>query len=102
MGGVYFILINAFIEEYFWRWFIYRQREVLVSQSIAVFLAALLFTIHHTLGLIILTNWFVTVLGTLAVFIAGVVWSEYYRRYRSIWSNYFSHVIADLALHVVA
>lgn len=100
--GVYFILINALIEEYFWRWFIYRQCEVLLSQSTAVFFSALLFTIHHTIGLIILTNGFVTVLDTLAVFIAGVVWSEYYRRYRSIWSNYFSHAIADLALHVVA
>ena len=101
-GGAYFILINALIEEYFWRWFIYSRCEDLVSSKIAVFLSAVFFTLHHTIGLIVFTNLRVTLVGTIAVFVAGVLWSEYYRRYRSIWGNYFSHAIADLALHIVA
>ncbi|MBD2420793.1 CPBP family intramembrane metalloprotease [Anabaena cylindrica FACHB-243] len=102
LGGAYFILINALIEEYFWRWFVYSRCEELVSGRTAVFLAALFFTIHHTIGLAVFTDWRMVLLGSLFVFVAGVVWSECYRRYRSIWSNYFSHLIADLALHIVA
>ena len=100
--GAYFIFINALIEEYFWRWFIYSRCEELVKSKLAVWLTALFFTLHHTIGLAVFTNWQITLIGSLAVFIAGIVWSEYYRRYRSLWSNYFSHVIADLALHIVA
>ncbi len=102
LGAAYFILINALIEEYFWRWFIYSRYEKLVSSQLAVFLTAFCFTLHHTIALAIFTDWRIALISSLAVFIAGIVWSEYYRRYRSIWSNYFSHAIADLALHMVA
>jgi hypothetical protein len=102
LGGIYFLLINSLIEEYFWRWFIYSRCEELVTGKTAVFLAALFFTLHHVICLAAFTDWRVVVVGSLAVFGAGVVWSEYYRRYRSIWSNYFSHAIADLAIHIVA
>ena len=102
VSGVYFILINALIEEYFWRWFVYSRCEELKSGKAAVVISALFFTLHHTIGLATFTNWRVALIGSLAVFIAGIIWSEYYRRYRSIWSNYFSHAIADLALYIVA
>ena len=93
---------SSLIEEYFWRWFVYSRCEKLVSGKIAVFLTALFFTLHHTIGLTAFTDWRTALVGSLAVLIAGIIWSEYYRRYRSIWSNYFSHAIADLALHIVA
>ena len=102
LGGIYFSFINAMIEEYFWRWFVYSRFEEVVDSQLAVFLTAFFFTLHHTIALAIFTNWQVALIGSLAVFIAGVIWSEYYRRYRSIWSNYFSHAIADIALHIVA
>jgi uncharacterized protein len=102
MGGVYFTLINALIEEYFWRWFIYSRCREIVSDRLAVVLSAGFFTIHHTISLAIFTDWRTTMVGTLAVFAAGVIWAEYYRRYRSVWSNYLSHAMADLALHIAA
>lgn len=101
-GGAYFILINALIEEYFWRWFIYSRWEELVSDKFAVLLSALSFTLHHAIGLAAFVDWRVVTVASLAVFVAGAVWSEYYRRYRLIWCNYFSHAIADLALYIVA
>jgi uncharacterized protein len=102
VGGVYFTLINALIEEYFWRWFIYSRLREVVSDIWAVVVSAVFFTMHHTISLAVFTDWRVTVVGTLAVFAAGVIWAEYYRRYRSVWSNYLSHAMADLALHIAA
>ncbi len=101
-GGFYFIFVNALIEEYFWRWFIFSRCEEVVPGKVAVLFSALFFMVHHTIGLAVLTNWRVALVGSLAVFVAGALWSEYFRRHRSIWSNYFSHAIADLALHFVA
>ena len=102
VGCIYFALINSLIEEYLWRWFIYRRCEELVSQRVAVFLAAFFFTLHHIIVLAFYVDWRMVVLGTLAVFVAGVVWSECYRRYRSIWSSYLSHSMAGLAIYIAA
>ncbi|KAI9134962.1 CPBP family intramembrane glutamic endopeptidase [Acaryochloris sp. CCMEE 5410] len=98
LSSIYFVLINSLIEEYVWRWFIYRRCEELVPKRVAVLLAAFFFTLHHTIGLTFYVEGQMVVFGTVAVFIAGVIWSECYRRYRSIWSCYLSHAMADLAI----
>jgi hypothetical protein len=102
VSAFYFTFINAFIEEYIWRWFVYRQCEVLLPAIAAVGLAALCFTLHHTIALVAYTgNWLVVVLGSLGVFMAGALWSWCYLTYRSLWSGYVSHLLADLALAIV-
>jgi uncharacterized protein len=102
LSGIYFTFGNALIEEYVWRWFVYRRCEELAPVRVAIPLSALFFTVHHTIGLAVFTDWKVVLVGSLAVFGAGVIWSTYYYRYRSVWSPYFSHAIADIALHIVA
>jgi uncharacterized protein len=101
-GAVYFTLINSLIEEYVWRWFVGHQCQILVPGKAAIFLSALLFTLHHIIVLVAYTDGRTVALGSLGVFIAGSVWSWCYLRYRSIWPSYLSHVLADLALAIVA
>jgi membrane protease YdiL (CAAX protease family) len=101
--AVYFTFVNALVEEYIWRWFVYRKCEVLVPGVWAVALAALCFTLHHIVSLFGFTgNWGVTVLGSIGVLIAGAVWSWCYLRYQSLWICYISHALADLAIAIVA
>lgn len=99
---IYLIVINSLVEEYLWRWFVYRRCEELVSSQASVFLSAFLFTLHHIIVLAYYFNWQVVIVGTIAVFCAGVVWAECYRKYRSIWSSYLSHAIAVMAICIVA
>jgi hypothetical protein len=102
VGAFYFTFINSLVEEYIWRWFVYRQCEVLLSGIFAVCLAALCFTLHHIIALAAYTgNGLVVVLSSLGVFIAGAVWSWCYLTYRSLWSCYVSHLLADLAIALV-
>ena len=101
-GALYWTVVNALLEEYVWRWFVYRQCRVLLPRVGAILLAALCFTLHHSLILIAYTNWPVTILGSTAVFLAGAIWSGCYLRYRSLWVGYISHAFADLALAIVA
>jgi len=101
-GALYFTFINALIEEYVWRWFVYKKCEVLVSGTKAVLLAAMLFTLHHIIALAAYTaDWGVVILGSVGVFIAGAVWSWCYLTYRTLWSSYISHILADLAIAIV-
>ncbi|MBD2006109.1 MULTISPECIES: CPBP family intramembrane glutamic endopeptidase [Cyanophyceae] len=102
IGAFYFTVINSLIEEYIWRWFVYRKCEVLLPGIGAVYLAALFFTLHHIIALAgYIGNGLVVVLGSLGVFIAGAVWSWCYLTYRSLWSCYISHLLADLAIALV-
>ena len=96
--AVYATLINALIEEYVYRWFIFRQWAQITSARIAVVLAAVCFTIHHVIALKVQFGWTATILGSLGVFIGGLVWSWMYARYRSIWPCYVSHAIVDVAV----
>ena len=98
----YFVLINSLIEEFIWRWFVYKKCEILIPGKAAIFLSALFFTLHHTIVLAAYTNWHGVILGSLAVFAAGAIWSWCYLTYRSLWASYISHAIADLALAIIA
>jgi len=100
--AVYFTFVNALVEEYIWRWFVYRKCEALVSGGWAIALAALCFTLHHVISLFGFTgNWSITVLGSIGVFVAGAIWSGCYLRYQSLWICYISHAWADLAIAIV-
>jgi len=102
--AIYISSVNAIIEEFVWRWFVFRRCEELLSRGhgiVAVLLSALLFTVHHVFALAAQFGWEVTLLGSLGVFIGGAVWSWCYLRFRSIWPGYVSHAIVDVAIFAV-
>jgi membrane protease YdiL (CAAX protease family) len=96
--AVYTCVLNSLLEEYVWRWFVFRRFEVLVPRSAAVVLAALAFTLHHALLLASQFGAELCALGSVAVFVAGVTWSWLFSRTRSIWSGWLSHALVDIAV----
>lgn len=101
--GTFQTLVNSFIEEYVWRWFVYQKCEQLVSKNMAVYLSALFFTIHHIILMVAYTSdWWAISVGTLAVFIAGIIWARCFRIDRSLLPSYLSHLAADLALQIIS
>ena len=95
--AVYIALVNALLEEYVWRWFVFRQLERLVRPALAVPLAALFFTLHHILVFGVQLGPQIAVLGSIGVFVGGCIWSWLYARWRSVWPAWVSHVIVDVA-----
>ncbi len=100
-AAVYVVLINAAIEEYVWRWFVFGQCERLAPGFSAVLLSAALFTVHHVVALRAYVGWDVTLVSCAGLLIGATVWSTLYWRYRSIWPGYVSHICADIAVYVV-
>ncbi len=94
----YLTFFNSLLEEYVWRWFVFRRSEEFAGSRPAVFLSALLFMIHHTVALSIQFGWVITFLGSLGVVLAALIWSACYLRYRSIWPGFISHIFADAAI----
>lgn len=101
-SALYFTFINAFLEEYIWRWFVYRHCAALIPGIGAICLAALCFTLHHTIALAAYTeNGWVVILGSLGVFGAGAIWSWCYLTSGSLWACYISHLLADVAIALI-
>ncbi len=95
---VYLTFVNSLLEEYVWRWFVFRKCETLVVGGAAVLCSALFFTIHHVFALKAQMGWTPTLLGSAGVFIGGAVWSWCYLKFRSVWPGFVSHLIVDAAV----
>lgn len=101
-SALYFTFINSFLEEYIWRWFVYRHCAALIPGLGAIFLAAICFTLHHTIALAAYTgSGWVVLFGSLGVLIAGAVWSWCYLTSGSLWACYISHLVADVAIALI-
>ena len=101
--GTFQTLVNSFIEEYVWRWFVFQKCEVIVGKRVAVWLSALFFTLHHVILLLAYCNDLKLVaIGSIAVFLAGVIWARCFSIYRSLIPCYISHLAADLALQIIS
>ena len=100
-SAVWWVTFNSLVEEYVWRWFVFRKFEVLLGGKLAVLAAALAFTAHHVIVLMAQFDWPIALLGSFGVFVGGAIWSWLYLRYRSIWPGYVSHAIADAAIFII-
>lgn len=101
LGAVYWITANSLMEEYVWRWFVFRQGEKLLGSKGGLAISALGFTAHHVVALAAQFSWPIALLGSLGVCTGGAAWSWLYLRYRSIWPGYLSHAIVDIPIFVI-
>jgi len=92
---------NALMEEFVWRWFVYRQCAALMPSALAVLAAAALFTVHHTAALCVQATAASVLLGSLGVFLGGLIWSWMYQRYQSIWPGFVCHILADAGMFAI-
>ena len=103
--------INALLEEYVWRWFVYSKWFELfdgmkgpvkaVAIPGAIVLAGLCFMLHHTIAMSLYFDWQVNAMASLGVFSGGVIWSVLYLKTKNIYAAYVSHIFADVALFYV-
>ena len=100
-GALYWITLNSLLEEYVWRWFVFRKFEAIVGPQWGVLAAALAFTTHHVVALAGQFDLGLALVASLGVFTGGATWSWLYRRYESIWPGYVSHALVDVAVFAI-
>lgn len=100
--GVFYSVVHAFLEEYYWRWFVFGRLEGLVGYGKAALVSSIGFTAHHVLVLSVYFggSW-ATVLFCLAVTVGGLVWAWMLHRHGSLWGPWLSHLAIDAAIFVV-
>lgn len=101
--GVFYALIHSLLEEYYWRWFVFRRLRGWVNLPIAIGLSSAGFMAHHIL---VLDRYFheapwLTALLSLSVMIGGAFWAWLYERSGSLLAPWLSHLIIDAAIFAI-
>lgn len=100
-GAAYWIFVNSVVEEYVFRWFVFRQCRALLPRWPAIVAANLVFTAHHVLAVSLYLDPLLAALASLGVFIGGCSWSWLYDRSGSIWPGWLAHACADVAIFTI-
>ncbi|MCI0332842.1 MAG: CPBP family intramembrane metalloprotease [Planctomycetes bacterium] len=93
----FYSLFHSLLEEYYWRWFVFRQLRQLVPLWPAIVVSALGFMGHHV---IVLNEFFkeapwLAWLLSSAVAMGGMFWAWLYERTGSLFGPWLSHLLID-------
>lgn len=99
--GLFIIIINSFIEEYFFRGFLFLQLVKLGHRRYAYGYSAFFFALYHVL---IIGGWFnpiLMILALLALFIIGLVFNYIDEKSGTIANSWLAHACADSAIIII-
>jgi membrane protease YdiL (CAAX protease family) len=101
--GLFYSLIHSFLEEYYWRWFVYGQLRIWTSLFTANVVSSLGFMAHHVL---VLGFYFgftspATYLLASCIAVGGAVWAWLYQRSGSLLGPWLSHMLVDAAIFAI-
>jgi uncharacterized protein len=99
--AAYICIVHSFLEEYYWRWFVFGWMRRYVSLTAAIVLSSIGFMLHHVviLGVYFPEHfWTLAMPFSLCVAIGGGVWAWIYQRTGSIYAAWLSHALIDAAI----
>lgn len=101
--GVFYALVHSFLEEYYWRWFVYDLLKRFVSVPVANVISSLGFMAHHVVLLSVYFGWTspMTWLCSAGVAIGGMYWAWLYQETRTLVWPWISHMVVDAGIFVV-
>ncbi len=100
--AVFYSLVHSFLEEYYWRWFVYGQLRKLIPAWPAIVVSSVGFSAHHVIVLMQYFDepWFVA-FCTGGIVIGGAVWCLIYEKTRSLVGIWLSHLAVDAAIMAI-
>lgn len=101
--GVFYSLVHSAMEEYYWRWFIFRGLHDRINLAPAAIISGLGFMSHHVLVLAKYFGWSspLTWLFSLGIAVGGAIWALIYRRFGTILGPWLSHLLVDAAIFAI-
>jgi membrane protease YdiL (CAAX protease family) len=102
--ALFLSVLHSFLEEYYWRWFVFGWLRRYVPGGAAMVVSSLAFMAHHVIILSVYLPgqfWTLAVPFSLCVAGGGVVWAWLYDRTGSLYAPWLSHLMVDAALMVI-
>lgn len=101
IAGIYTIFVNSFIEEVFFRGFVFQGLLKAGWNKRAYMYSSLLFAIYHVT---IFKTWFniwMTMFIMFGLVVGGIIFSYFVKRTESFLSSWLIHLSADLAIIII-
>jgi len=100
---VFYALGHSFLEEYYWRWFVFRRIQKCRGNTVAILVSSCGFMAHHVVILATYFGWLspLTYLFSLSVGIGGFFWAWLYGRSGSLIGPWLGHALVDAAIFVI-
>jgi uncharacterized protein len=102
--ATFLAVAHSFLEEWYWRGFVFARLRRLMPVGAAVAVSALGFMSHHVIVLGVFFPgrfWTAAVPMSLCVAVGGAVWAGVYQRSGSLAGPWLSHLIVDAAIMAV-
>jgi len=93
--GLYIIVFNSVLEEYFWRGFVFKELKSLIKPWIAYGLTGVAFSLHH---IMFYYNWFTLsffMLATIGLIIFAVLMNLFFAKFQDLFSCWLIHGLVD-------
>ncbi|HTN76513.1 MAG TPA: CPBP family intramembrane glutamic endopeptidase, partial [Pirellulaceae bacterium] len=99
----FYSLVHSFLEEYYWRWFVFRYCCLRWSLPTSIVVSSLGFMAHHVLVLATLFGWDApaTYLLSAAVAIGGAAWAWLYEKHGTLLGPWLSHLLIDALIFAI-
>jgi uncharacterized protein len=95
---------HSLMEEYYWRWFVFRELRQRIGAWPANVLSSLAFMAHHVIILAAFLPerfWSAVLPFSLGVAVGGGAWAWIYERTQSLYAAWISHMLIDVAVLAV-
>ena len=101
--GIFYVAAHSLLEEYYWRWFVFRQLREHAGFHASVLISSVGFMAHHVVLLAVYFGWSspITYVFSLAVAVGGVVWAWIYERSGSLLGIWLSHALVDAGIFTI-
>ena len=97
--GVFYALCHSFLEEYYWRWFVFDMLQKFVSTPLAIVLSSLGFMAHHVVLLGFYFNWqWMTYPLSFCIAMGGMFWAWQFHQTGKLRPSWISHMIVDAGI----
>lgn len=99
IASFYLIFINSFIEEYFFRGFIFLNLE---NKKFSNLFSSFIFAIYHISNFQNwFTNYFMLIIPLIGLIIGGMIFNYLSTINKDIYNSYIPHMLADLSIVII-
>lgn len=100
--AAFYCLFHSFMEEYYWRWFVFGRMRKFTGLWTAVVISSLGFMAHHVIVVAQYMDDYLAVgFLSLAVAVGGAVWAWLYERSGSLYAPWMSHMLVDAGIMLI-
>lgn len=99
--GLYIIFVNSFLEEFFFRGFIFLNMYEKFNKKFAYLFSAILFAVYH---IAIFKTWFniyLILLALIGLVVIGVIFNYLDTLSKNFINSYIVHMLADMAIILI-